>query len=421
MSELTTQIGDNCIIYLAKKDIDSDVIVQATNMCNHPAVKKPRIMPDCHSSNGCCIGFTCQITEFISPHMISGDIGCGLSGYPLDFNMMQKRKILDKINTIINNVIPMGVNINSSPTITIDQYDSFFAVAQDCANKFIKKYLETFNVDISSYFPIYNKIWLEARCKELRLDFNVMLRCMMSLGSGNHFIEVDYCEETQEYLLVVHTGSRLLGKAIYEFWCGELNTNNLDEDAEHVPFDKNLVLHGEKAYKYFVDMIFAQQFAAMNRTAIISAILCELQIEFDSKKQIQCIHNYIDFDDLILRKGAIKAYKNDICIVALNMRDGVILGDGLEQESWNYSCPHGAGRVVSRNSALKALNDKNATKFALKKFEKEMEGIVSSSICAKTLDERPSAYKEPNIVIESMRRTITNLKHFKTLVVAKGQ
>jgi tRNA-splicing ligase RtcB len=267
------------------------------------------------------------------------------------------------------------------------------------------------------------------KCEAIRLNLTIVLRCIGTLGSGNHFIEVD--ENNDNYYLVVHSGSRLFGKYIYEYWAGRMKDAGKDsdknvckdaskDDDENIPFDGSYVLSGIDSYEYFADMIFAQQFACMNRIAIISSVLCELEIEFDGSKMISSVHNYIDFNDLILRKGAVRAHKGEKCIVALNMRDGIIIGTGIGDEEWNYSAPHGAGRVLSRKSAMKVLTNKDSKKFAMKNFELEMDGIISNSIVPEVLDERPSAYRNSNIIIESMQRNVQDIIQYKTRVVAKG-
>jgi RNA-splicing ligase RtcB len=163
-SKHTTKFDNDCVVYLSEEYLEKDTIAQIKNMCCHPSVKKARIMPDCHSGNGCCVGFTCHITEFISPHLIGGDIGCGVSAYPLPHEFTNKKKSMDKINKIINEIVPMGNEINHTPIITLDQYDHFFDLSQKAAEQFSIKYKEKFGKDIK--FPIYNIEWLKKSVKQ---------------------------------------------------------------------------------------------------------------------------------------------------------------------------------------------------------------------------------------------------------------
>lgn len=414
-----TFFDNDCIVYLNEQFLDKETIIQIKNMIVHPSVKKSRIMPDCHAGNGCCVGFTCHITENISPHLIGGDIGCGVSVYKIPLDYMRKKKTLQNINNSILR-IPMGKNLHKMPIFQEEQLDYFFKTTQNNAVKFIDKYKSNFGIDISEYMPKYDISWLKNRCKIFNADYGKILNCIGTLGGCNHFIELDTNEENTEYYLVVHSGSRLFGKAIYSYWA-KIDNNKDDEDEEK-EFDGSHVLTGENAYLYFFDMLFAQQFAIVNRNAMISLIMADLNLEFDSENIISSVHNYIDFDDLILRKGAIRSYENEKCVIALNMRDGIIIADGMSNEDWNYSAPHGCGRVVSRSVATKAIQNKDSLKFALKKYREELSEVICDTISADTLAERPSVYRNYEIVLNSIKdRTVANICKYHTLIVAKGK
>jgi RNA-splicing ligase RtcB len=382
-------------------------------------------MPDCHAGNGCCIGFTCHITKYISPHLIGGDIGCGVSAYKIPIEYMQKKKALQNINKAILE-IPMGKNLYASPIIQEEQFDIFFEKTTLNALNFIQKYKLKFNVDITDFMPDYNINWLKSRCKSFNFDFGKIMNCIGTLGGCNHFIELD--TNDNDYYLVAHSGSRLFGKAVYSFWSQNKknkeeneNDENYDDDKE-TEFNESHVLYEKDAYLYFFDMLFAQQFATMNRTAILSHIISNLGLEFNSEKIIQSVHNFIDFDDLILRKGAIRAYEKEKCIIALNMKDGILIADGLSNSEWNYSAPHGCGRIMSRSIATKSISNKDSLKFALKKYKDELGETICDTISADTLAERPSVYRNYCVILDSIKdRTINNIEKYYTVIVAKGK
>lgn len=411
-----TLYDNNCVVYLDKQHIDKETDVQIKKMISHVSVENPRIMPDCHAGNGCCIGFTCHLTKYVSPHLIGGDIGCGVSAYKINAAYMNKKKALDNINNAILE-IPMGKNLHKTPIIQEKQFDNFFDTTQQNAINFIEKYKQKFNIDIAEYMPKYDINWLKSRCKVFNFDFDKIMSCVGTLGGCNHFIELD--TNGEDYYLVAHTGSRLLGKAIYSYWS---QTKEDIEEEEEKEFDEKHILTDKNAYLYFFDMLFAQQFAVMNRNAILSYIIYIIGQDFDSNNIIQSVHNFIDFDDLIIRKGAIRAYEKEKCIIALNMKEGIIIADGLSNKEWNNSAPHGCGRIISRSIATKSTTNKDSLKFALKKYKEELGETICDTISADTLAERPSAYRDYNIVLNSIKdRTVTNIQKYHTVIVAKGK
>ena len=276
---------------------------------------------------------------------------------------------------------------------------------------------------------------------------------------------MDRCSESGEYLLVVHSGSRALGQAIYRHWSarchsassseraegdkGGLDVNE-DEDVQKSDFDAKIALSVEDTIGYVVDMILAQQYARINRIAILSSVLAsiatlmpttncggdEISDEegddgqpatttlFSGEQVVSSVHNYIDFDDMVLRKGAIRCHANEACIVALNMRDGVWLCVGKGNPEWNFSGPHGCGRILDRSTARGGSGGgRMAAKkksILLKQFEQEMGNVVCSCVNEDTLDERPSAYRDASVVQSAVGETLTIQKHFITVVSAKG-
>ena len=362
---------------------------------------KIRIMPDVHAGAGCVIGFTGNLGDKVIPNIVGVDIGCGLLCVELG-NIEIDLKELDKV---IRKYIPAGMNVH-------------------------EKEVAPFNFDsLHCYNELKNKNqWLE--------------KSLGTLGGGNHFIEIDIDDENNKYL-VIHTGSRNLGKQVAEIYQNKaieycsykkemqeekqktikqykelgkeneiqnslIEINNKYQGKTKLPKDL-CYLEGELREKYLHDMEICQKFAKLNRDYIAYKICYELDIL--SKNYFHCIHNYINFNDNIIRKGAISARKNERVIIPMNMRDGCIIGIGKGNEDWNYSAPHGAGRTMSRNMARNTIN--------MEDYKKSMDGIYTTSVNEETIDEAPFVYKpmeeiikyiEPTIEIEKIIKPIYNFK-----------
>lgn len=357
--------NSDTIAYVDEEHIDTETYKQILNLNINPTVTHCRIMPDCHAGTGCIVGFTSHFTDKVIPQIIGCDIGCGMLVYPLN-ETKDRRKFKDgkyekKFDSIIQQIIPIGPKIHDSAVVALDEYTDFLNECKNEANLFAERYKLKFklklNIDISSKIPKYDTDWLKSLCKKIGLDFDLMLRYMCTLGGGNHFIEIDEDEQNDILYLTVHTGSRIVGKEICAFHQSKITKDN-----------KFLV--GDDAFEYYFDMIFAQKYAMMNRLSIVSNIINNLGLQFDKSKAIESVHNYIDFDDMIVRKGAIRAHKNQKCIIALNMRDGILICEGKGNEEWNYSCAHGSGRIVSRSKAK--------SKFSMKQYMQDMKDVYST-------------------------------------------
>ena len=415
-------------VFVSKEFVDSDTIKQIESVLEHESVDNVKIMPDCHKSNGCCNGLTYHLQDKIMSNIIGNDIGCGISAYPLPLSILTQKKALEKIDTIIKSNIPIGGSVkhgtHGDSIIEIEQLESFFEDTRNDAIEFSKKYKEKFNIDISKYIPNYSSEWfINDLCERINLNPEYAMCSIGTLGNGNHFIEIDKCDN--ELLLVVHTGSRCVGNYI-SYYYNNLKSKDEDiddylNDDEDIEFENETELSNENAYKYYFDMLWAQKFAKINRIAIISSIVRKLGVEFISKNIIESVHNYIDFNDLIVRKGSISAKENELCIIALNMRDGILIGNGLNNIDWNYSAPHGAGRIISRKNKSKGYKkDKKDIEVIVNKFAKELDNVYSTCISYDTYDERPSAYKNSEMIIEAIKETVEITKHYKTILNIKG-
>ena len=350
----------NAIIYtdvVNQEDLD-----QVQMICDQAftAGSQIRLMPDIHAGTGCTIGTTMTIGDKVVPNLVGGDIGCGM----LTVCIGHQEIPLEQLDQLIYQSIPAGRAIRTVP------------------------------------HPVNDEINLQdLRCvSAVRLD-----RAQLSLGSlggGNHFIEADIDENGNKYL-VVHTGSRYLGQAVAKFYQAagyeqmQMEGVRTSQDVIDVPSYLAYV-SGQLFEDYIHDMKIVQRYSCLNRKAIMDTILNGLHLY--ETERFETIHNYIDTDSMILRKGAVSAKKGERLLIPINMRDGSLVCTGKGNPEWNYSAPHGAGRLYSRKAAKE--------KFELKEFAEQMEGIYTTSVCTATLDEAPMCYKNMNDIVDNIEPTV---------------
>ncbi len=328
---------------------------QIETLCNQPFAKdsKIRIMPDVHAGKGCTIGTTMTITDAVVPNLVGVDIGCGM----LCVKLKEKRINLPQLDSFITQKIPAGRNVRD------------------------KAHRGHGRIDIE-----------ELRCFK-KVDTRRAKESLGTLGGGNHFIEVDKDDEGNLYL-VIHTGSRNLGLQVAQYY-QNLAYKNIGGKEQDIPFEL-AYLTGEAMEDYLFDMDIMQNFAVQNRRIIKEEILDGLKLH--SVDEFTTIHNYIDIESKILRKGAVSAKQGETLLIPINMRDGSLICTGLSNPDWNYSAPHGAGRRFSRKDAENS--------FTLSEFKKQMEGIFTSSVSSATLDECPMAYKSIDSILENIGDTV---------------
>ena len=340
-----------------------------------------RIMPDCHAGKGCTIGTVIALGGRIVPNTVGVDIGCGM----LVVSLGQIDIDLDRLDKVVNNEVPSGFNIHD-------------------------------HVQSATKLPemLY--------CREA-IDVGMALRSIGSLGGGNHFIEVDVNEKGDKFL-VIHSGSRNLGKRVCEYWqkraleyCKKLGVNEqeiiarlkaegrqkeiaqaISEAKEKAPqVNKDLTfIEGKDATQYLFDMQISQHYAMENRQKM-AEIICKA-MGWHPERQFTTIHNYIDISHGILRKGAVSALAGEELIIPMNMRDGSLICIGRGNIDWLYSAPHGAGRLMSRKQCLDTLK--------MEDFEREMSDVYSTSVCRETIDESPMAYKPMQEIIDCIGDTV---------------
>jgi tRNA-splicing ligase RtcB (3'-phosphate/5'-hydroxy nucleic acid ligase) len=398
---MTTRIND-AIIYLPEENIDSETKLVVKKFSNSDVFDHIRVMPDCHASSYCCVGMTCHINNKVIPQIVGGDIGCGISCYNL--NKVIREKQYSKYDKLVKELIPMGEKNHRIPIITEQMmhelYDKCNNKLQNLKDKFTNY---PFN-DFSYNQNYYNNLIQRAKSN---ISSNNYLTSIGTLGGGNHYIEFNK-EENGNCYLTVHTGSRLIGQAICNYHQNKIKNNKNYDKKEFL----NNYIEDEELVEYLIDMLFAQEFASINRSIIIEQICVNIGVSFNESKIIESVHNYIDFDRLILRKGAISAEKNKLCIISLNMRDGILLCKGKGNPEWNYSSAHGCGRLMSRRDAR--LN------FNMKSYKDSMKDVYSSSVCKETLDEIPEAYKDVELIKNHIGQSVDIIKQLVPIINIKG-
>jgi RNA-splicing ligase RtcB len=428
MSITVNEGGKEAIIYLA--ETDNDTISQVKRMLPTAPVEHARIMPDCHPGAGCCIGFTSRLTTHSIPSYIGGDIGCGIAVYPLDITVDKIRKKPESFCRKIEAVIPVGATAHDLPVISVE---SLFPRAQAIAEDFKKTYMDHFHVELQT--PKYDEMWFAELLKRIGANRKTVMCQLGTLGGGNHFIEVGNDEDNKVYISV-HSGSRGLGQYICKYHQSIITKgskpdwNGYEDALKSIPKrdrtaaerelrmkylspkPKGLTLTGEEAYLYYFDMIFAQCYAELNRQVMLSRATYVLGSDMDLALIIQSTHNYIDFGDMIWRKGAVKAAEGQSIVIALNMKEGLLLARGKGNPEWNYSAPHGAGRLVPRGRA-----SQHST---VKEFRDSMKDIYTNHSGAETLDECPAMYKNSSLIIECSLDTCSVYQRIVPLINIKG-
>ena len=369
------------------KVVEQEAIDQIARMCDYDftAGSRIRIMPDVHAGKGCTSGTTMTVHDKVVPNIVGVDIGCGrytvnLGKQEIDFARLDEAA----------HYVPSGMNVWESRQARFD--------------------LE------------------RLRCYRSLKDARRLERSLGTLGGGNHFIEVDQAADGTKYL-VIHSGSRNLGKQvaeIYQTLAVDLNKGKetyfeerdkiireykaagrrkeiqaaLEEiswNARETTMPEDLCyLYGKYLEDYLYDVEICQEFARRNREKIAEVLLERTGLQ--GSDGFHTIHNYIDTQEMILRKGAIAAHAGEKVLIPINMKDGSVLAVGKGNPEWNYSAPHGAGRLMSRRTAKEQLN--------MEQYRELMKGVYTTSVCEETLDEAPMAYKSLDDIIDVIRESV---------------
>jgi len=408
--------------------IDEETNSQITSFVNHPAFTNPIVvMPDCHAGKGAVIGFTMPLGDKIVPSTVGVDGNCGMRTYFFRVkDLTISRTELDKL---IRAAIPFGKEVRDKAYRDFARDDNFWRKASDRNLRFCMEFHRKFGVVISP--TRYDYDWFEQKCKDIQLDVKRALCSLGTLGGGNHFIEIGKSRNDGNICITVHSGSRQFGKCVCDYW-SSAPARKMREDAEaqfkiglskikqkyknkhkEIPgaikrlraelgLDNKMAkslsyLEGKDMHGYLSDMIFVEAYAEENRRIMMAELMRLLDIESRLYQVISTVHNYISFDDFVIRKGAISAHKNELVIIPLNMEDGTLICKGKGNPEWNYSAPHGAGRLFSRKKAKERFNSEEVAK------RMHDKGIFTSSVPA---DEVKEAYKDSQTIIEAIDPTV---------------
>ncbi len=372
------------------KVVEDEAIEQIRRMCDYPMTEgsKIRIMPDVHAGKGCTIGTTMTITDKAVPNVVGVDIGCGM----YTVNLGKQKIDLEKLDMA--------------------------AFTIPCGREVWDGRIEKFDLT-------------ELRCYRQLKEAKRLERSLGTLGGGNHFIEVDRAADGTQYL-IIHSGSRNLGKQVAELYqtlavdldkgigeyleareelikeykaqgrrteiqaaLKELYNKKYHEGPMTMPEDL-CYLSGKYLEDYLHDVEICQRFAKRNREKMAEILLEKTGLS--AGESFHTIHNYIDTEEMILRKGSIAAHKGEKVLIPINMRDGSILAIGKGNPEWNYSAPHGAGRLMSRSAARNNLS--------MDEYKEAMKGIYTSSVCEATIDEAPMAYKSLDDIIDVIKESV---------------
>ena len=369
------------------KVVEDEAIEQIRRMCDYEFTKnsKIRIMPDVHAGKGCTIGTTMTVHDKVVPNIVGVDIGCGM----YTVNLGKADVDFEKLDEAAH-YIPSGMNIWEGRQERFDLQE------------------------LRCYRSLRNTKWLE--------------RSLGTLGGGNHFIEVDQAQDGTKYL-VIHTGSRNLGKQVAEIYqqlAIDLNKGKetyfqqrdeiirtykeqgrraesqaalekISWNQRETTMPEDLCyLYGKYFEDYMHDVEICQRFARCNREKIAEILLSRTGMT--GTDAFHTIHNYIDTEEMILRKGAIAAHAGEKVLIPINMRDGSVLAIGKGNPEWNYSAPHGAGRIMSRTKAKNELS--------LDEYRNVMKGVYTTSVNEATLDEAPMAYKSLEDIIDVIKESV---------------
>lgn len=381
--EANIKIFASVIDETTKAQIDSIVSAEPYS------AESVRIMPDVHAGRGCVIGFTSTTSQGkVNPHLVGNDIGCGMTLVKLGKVDIDYKDL----NDFVDLVAKKGTQSNTP------------------FGGFLYDFMKMSNITISSL-----------RCGVDQDEFQKITNTLGTLGGGNHFIEIGKSEAGDLYL-VIHSGSRRLGSYVYKYYVSKNSEaikkskseaikemiEDMKKNGLHAKIEERVkkmranwqdtdILHEHLLYDYLHDMGVAVEFAILSRMYIAMSIGEHLGLKIESSQIEHCVHNYID-NHGIIRKGACSAYKDQRVVIPINMRDGIIIGRGLGNPDWNYSAPHGAGRVMSRTEAKKKLT--------LEELRESMEGIQTWSLSEDVIDESPSAYKKLEDILPWLAETV---------------
>jgi len=351
-------------------EIDDATKEQIQGFLNHPAFANTyiAIMPDCHAGKGAVVGFTMKLNDYIIPNIVGVDIGCGMLSARFDVSSID----LASFDRFIKQNIPAGFNIHKN------------------------------QIELSNLF----EVGIHSLTEKIGMDFEKALRSVGTLGGGNHFIELG-TDNSGKYRVTIHSGSRNFGLRVANYFQAIAKENLqkyfLGDTYKDLEF---LLMDSDEGRAYLNAVRFASEYASKNRRVMMEIISRFFGVE--ALDIIESVHNFIG-EDNIIRKGATPARDGEKVLIPFNMKDGIAVCVGKGSQKYNYSAPHGAGRILSRKKAKAQLN--------VESFQKEMKdaGIYTTTANASTLDEAPSAYKDKDIILANISETVDVVDFIKPI------
>lgn len=430
MIELKGKFTGDCKVFA--ETVENEAIETIQRIIDNPAFDdaKVRVMPDCHQGKGIVIGFTCPVGKHVNPSHIGVDIGCSMTTLELSNQLMPDEYV--EFERKVRESVPTGFNIHHKKMFDINDFLFHMNFSYHCAVASWPEMITGIDGGITEKY-------IEDMLNRIGMNKDMFYNSIGTVGGGNHFIEYGETDDNRAFV-TVHCGSRNFGVKVANYWQKIADKNNINNDElklaiEHIKTEcsdrtrwKDMIdnakqqlamknvpgyLTDENLKGYLKDMVIAQTYAEYNHKiirSIIEDIFCEFGIK--SVDEIHTIHNYISFEDHIIRKGAIRSYVGRRMIIPFNMRDGLAICEGKSNPDWNYSAPHGAGRIMSRMAARKNID--------IKDFENSMKGIYSTCVGEGTLDESPMAYKNKDEIIRLIEPTAKVLYFVKPKINIKA-
>ena len=420
MRKLQGKYCQDCKIFT--DNVEEEAVALVQSMLEQPAFADShiRIMPDVHMGKEITIGFSAPLGKYVNPNHVGVDIGCTVS--TMELSTVVPEECYAEFERMVGEVIPTGHRINGYEVINRDEFYAFL-------NEEYKQVMSDFPEMINPV-EVINEEFVSRFLMRIGMNTEMFYRSLPSLGGGNHFLEYGETEDNRGFF-TVHCGSRNLGVKVCNYWarkakdsCSEISEKDYYRIIEEVKAScsdrtqwQRLIqeakvrvreeeymadyLSGTYLKGYLSDMVVAQAYARFNHIMIhrlVSEILYG-HFGIEVLDEIFTTHNYIDFKDHpMIRKGAIRAYANELCIIPFNMRDGLAICRGKSNPDWNYTAPHGAGRILSRSAAKMHLK--------MEEFENTMTNVYSTTVCEGTLDESPMAYKPMDEIVRLIEPTV---------------
>lgn len=424
------------------ENIEQEAIEQINDVVNCRAFEGQSVhyMPDVHAGAHSTVGFTATVGDYINPQHLGGDLGCTVSAMMLDKALPREK--YEEFEHRLRKEIPMGIDAHEQKVFK-DQ--GFYQFLTNEFNKLRQQWPER----LSELPTQVTEKWVIEQLKRLHMDVSTFVKSIGTLGGGNHYLE--YNSDGEHHAVTVHCGSRNFGQKVAKYWTSvaENPHRSNKDDKERIkalksqfkedwkrthwkdktgydealkafideqtadPNHINGYLSGDDMNGYLCDLCFAQLYARYNHMMIhkiVSIILKKYDISVT--EDIYCTHNYVDFNDCVMRKGAISAHDSEMILVPFNMRDGVAVCRGKGNAAWNRSCSHGAGRKMSRAQAKKNL--------LMGEYAETMKNVYSTSVCERTIDEAPQAYKDTDEIKSLISETCDILYVMPTRINLKA-